>query len=86
MDNQDEHLAGLGAAFLGGALVGAIAALLLAPASGQATRARLKDYADKTEQEVRERLKGIQEAIARCHEVCHGHQHKATDGPRAPVT
>jgi len=86
MDNQDEQLIGLGAAFLGGALVGAIAALLLAPASGRATRSRLKDYAEKTEQEVRDHLKGIQEAIACCHDACHGHQHKTTEGPRAPVT
>lgn len=86
MDNQDEHLAGLGAAFLGGALVGAIAALLLAPAPGRVTRSRLKDYAEKTGQDLREHLEGIREDIARHHKACCGHQHKPGEGPRAPVT
>jgi gas vesicle protein len=43
MDHHDDHLAMLAIAFLGGALAGTVAALLLAPAAGRVTRARLKD-------------------------------------------
>lgn len=86
MNNQDDHLLEVAAAFLGGAIVGGLAALLLAPASGRVTRARLKDYAEQTGQDLRRHLAGIQEELARRHEACCGHEHKATEGPRAPVT
>ena len=86
MDHHDDHLAMLAIAFLGGALAGTVAALLLAPAAGRVTRARLKDYAEKTGQDLRERLEGVREELARRHETCCGHEHKATEGPRAPVT
>ena len=53
-----EHERGFGAtavfAFLGGAAVGAIAALLLAPQSGRKTREQLKGYARKAEHTLRE--------------------------------
>jgi gas vesicle protein len=53
-----EHERGFGAtavlAFLGGAALGAIAALLLAPQSGRQTRERLKGYARKAEDALRE--------------------------------
>jgi gas vesicle protein len=53
-----EHERGFGAtavlAFLGGAALGAIAALLLAPQSGRKTREQLKGYARKAEHTLRE--------------------------------
>lgn len=53
-----EHERGFGAtavlAFLGGAALGAVAALLLAPQSGRRTREQLKGYARKAEHTLRE--------------------------------
>jgi gas vesicle protein len=43
-------------AFLAGAIIGAGAALLLAPQTGAETRRLLKDYAEKAEGEFRERV------------------------------
>ena len=43
-------------AFLAGAILGAGAALLLAPQTGAETRRLLRDYAEKAEEEIRERL------------------------------
>ncbi len=43
-------------AFLAGALIGAGAALLVAPQTGAETRRLLRDYAEKAEEEIRERL------------------------------
>ena len=43
-------------AFLAGAIIGAGAALLLAPQTGAETRRLLRDYAEKAEEEIRERL------------------------------
>lgn len=44
-------------AFLAGAIIGVGAALLLAPQSGAETRKLLKNYAEKAEEEVREKAK-----------------------------
>lgn len=41
-------------AFLTGAMVGAVAALLLAPQSGQESRERLRNYAKRTEEDFRD--------------------------------
>ena len=53
-----EHERGFGitavVAFLGGAALGAIAALLLAPQSGRRTREQLRGYARKAEDTIRE--------------------------------
>src|SRR6476659_8256614 len=53
-----EHERGFGTtavlAFLGGAALGAIAALLLAPQSGRRTREQLRGYARKAEDTIRE--------------------------------
>ncbi len=38
--------------FVGGALLGAIAGILLAPKSGEETRKEIKDYASKVKNEV----------------------------------
>ena len=43
-------------AFLAGAIIGAGAALLVAPQTGAETRKLLKDYAEKAEGEIRERI------------------------------
>nr|MBI3612347.1 YtxH domain-containing protein [Nitrospirota bacterium] len=47
----------VGFAFLAGAVIGVGAALLLAPQSGAETRKLLKTYAEKAEEEVREKAK-----------------------------
>ncbi len=44
-------------AFLAGALIGTGVALLLAPQSGAKTRKLLGDYAEKAEDEIREKIK-----------------------------
>ncbi|HET9844415.1 MAG TPA: YtxH domain-containing protein [Nitrospira sp.] len=55
-------------AFLGGAALGAIAALLLAPQSGRATRDQLRGYARKAEDALRE---AANEAGQRLEEAVH---------------
>jgi gas vesicle protein len=50
-------------AFLGGAIGGMIAGILLAPRSGEETRRELKGYARKTEEEVIERAKEARAAL-----------------------
>lgn len=65
MERQNAQCSGqaIGLAFLGGALVGAIAGILLAPKSGTETRRAIKDYADKTEDEIFERAKEVRAAL-----------------------
>ncbi len=50
-------------AFLGGAIVGAIAGILLAPKSGAETRRAIKSYADETEEEIIEKAKQARAAL-----------------------
>jgi gas vesicle protein len=50
-------------ALLVGAVIGAGAALLLAPQTGAQTRALLRDYAEKAEDEVRERMGEVREKM-----------------------
>ena len=50
-------------AFLGGAIGGMIAGILLAPRSGEETRRELRGYATKTEEEVIERAKEARAAL-----------------------
>ena len=50
-------------AFLGGAIAGAVASILLAPKSGEETRRALKGYASKAEEEVIERAKEARVAL-----------------------
>ncbi len=50
-------------AFLGGAIGGMIAGILLAPRSGEETRRELKGYATKTEEELIERAKEARAAL-----------------------
>ena len=50
-------------AFLGGAIGGMMAGILLAPKSGEETRRELKGYARKTEDEVIEKAKEARAAL-----------------------
>lgn len=61
--NVECSAAPIALAFLGGALVGAIAGLLLAPKSGQESRRAIKDYTDETEDEIIEKAKEARAAL-----------------------
>ena len=50
-------------AFLAGAIIGAGAALLLAPQTGAQTRIQLREYAQRAEDEVRERMGDVREKM-----------------------
>ena len=54
MDNQDSKCSSqvIALAFLGGAVAGVVAGLLLAPKSGEETRGALKGYTRRAEEEV----------------------------------
>jgi gas vesicle protein len=71
MDNQETKCSSqaVALAFLGGAVAGVVAGLLLAPKSGEETRRALKGYARKAEEEVLEKAKearaGLDETIER---------------------
>jgi gas vesicle protein len=53
----------LALAFLGGAIAGAVAGILLAPKSGEETRRALKGYARKAEEEIIERAQEARAAL-----------------------
>jgi gas vesicle protein len=61
-DNEDSG-AGTALAFLAGAIVGAVAGILLTPKSGQETRRAIKDYAEQTEEEILEKAKEARAAL-----------------------
>jgi gas vesicle protein len=65
MDNQDSKCSGqaVALAFLGGAVAGVVAGLLLAPRSGEETRRALKGYARRAEEEVLEKAKEARAAL-----------------------
>jgi gas vesicle protein len=65
MDNQDSNCSSpaIALAFIGGAVAGVVAGLLLAPKSGEETRGDLKRYARKTEEEVLEKAKEARVAL-----------------------
>jgi gas vesicle protein len=65
MDNRETQCSGPAVvlAFLGGAMAGVVAGLLLAPKSGEETRRALKGYARRTEEEVLERAKEARAAL-----------------------
>ena len=65
MDNQDSKCSSpaVALAFLGGAVAGVVAGLLLAPKSGEETRRTLKGYARKAEEEVLEKAKEARTAL-----------------------
>jgi len=59
--------------FLGGAMLGVGAALLLAPKSGRETRSSLRGYAQKIEDDVEARVKDITSTIEACQRMCKEH-------------
>jgi gas vesicle protein len=65
MENQETKCSAqtVALAFLGGAIAGVIAGILLAPKSGEETRRELKEYARRTEEEVVERAKEARAAL-----------------------
>jgi gas vesicle protein len=65
MENQETKCSGQAAAlaFLGGAIAGVIAGILLAPKSGEETRRELKEYARRTEEEVIEKAEEARAAL-----------------------
>ena len=65
MDNQETKCSApaVALAFLGGAVAGVVAGLLLAPKSGEETRRALKGYARKAEEEVLEKAKEARAAL-----------------------
>ena len=65
MDNHESKCSGqaVALAFLGGAVAGVVAGLLLAPKSGAETRRALKGYARRAEEEVLERAREARAAL-----------------------
>ena len=65
MDNHDSRCSSqaVALAFLGGAIAGAVAGILLAPKSGEETRRELRGYARKAEEELIEKAKEAREAL-----------------------
>ena len=65
MDSQDSKCSSqaVALAFLGGAVAGVVASLLLAPKSGEETRRVLKGYARRAEEEVLEKAKEARAAL-----------------------
>jgi gas vesicle protein len=65
MDNQETKCSGqsVALAFIGGAVAGLVAGLLLAPRSGGETHLTLKGYARRTEEEVLEKAKEARAAL-----------------------
>lgn len=50
--------------FLSGAIIGATAAMLYAPSSGEETRRAIRGYARRTEEEVLEKAKEVRKDIS----------------------
>ena len=67
MDNRETQCSGPAVvlAFLGGAVAGVVAGLLLAPKPGEETRRALKGYGRKAEEEVLEKAKEARAALDR---------------------
>jgi gas vesicle protein len=61
--NAECSAAPIALAFLGGAIVGAIAGLLLAPKSGAESRRAIESYADQTEEDLIEKAKAARAAL-----------------------
>ena len=65
MENQDKTCSAqaVALAFLGGAVAGVVAGILLAPKSGRETRQDLRDFARRAEDEVLEKAKEARAAL-----------------------
>ncbi len=90
MEHRDNELIGFAIGFLGGALLGAAAGVLLAPKSGRETRAMLKDYARRAEEDLFGKVEDLQAALeewrASCCEQARERPQGYKEHPRAPVT
>lgn len=67
MADQQESCSGAGMTvlvFLSGAIIGATAAMLYAPSSGEETRRAIRGYARRTEEEVLEKAKEVRKDIS----------------------
>lgn len=66
MADQSGNCSGVGVsiAFLSGAVLGAVAAILYAPRSGEETRTALRGYARRTEEEMLEKAREIGKDIS----------------------
>ena len=65
MENREDTCSAqtVALAFLGGAVAGVVAGILLAPQSGEETRRALKGYARRAEEEVLEKAKEARAAL-----------------------
>lgn len=65
MEGQDtkNSARAIALAFLGGAIAGAVAGILLAPKSGEETRRVLRSYAKRAEEEVLEKAREARTAL-----------------------
>jgi gas vesicle protein len=65
MENRDNTCSAqtIALAFLGGAVAGVVAGILIAPKSGEETRRQLRGYARKAEEEVIEKAKEARAAL-----------------------
>ncbi len=65
MSDQHGSCSSLGViAFMSGAALGAVAAILYAPKSGEETRTAIREYARRAEEEVLERAKEVRKDIS----------------------
>jgi gas vesicle protein len=78
MDNRETQCSAQAVvfAFLGGAVAGVVAGLLLAPKSGEETRRALKGYTRRAEEEVLEKAK---EARAALDQTIESGKHRITE-------
>jgi gas vesicle protein len=60
----------VGLAFLGGALIGTGLALLLAPMSGRETREKIKNLAQRAEDEIAAKVKDLKQTMESCKQAC----------------
>ena len=87
MDNREAQCSGPAVvlAFLGGAVAGVAAGLLLAPKSGEETRRELKGYARRAEEEFLEKAKEARAALDRAIERGEHFLAAKTEGVEAAV-
>ena len=69
VDDRGHSLRAMGLAFLGGGLVGAAMALLLAPRPGRESREQLREYTRRAEENVHElaekAVRGLDQAVGK---------------------
>ena len=63
----------VGLALLGGALIGSAVALLLAPRSGRETREKIRDLAQRAEDEIAAKVKDLKHTMESCTQACEEH-------------